>query len=35
MLDILTGLGEEELTLEESLVELDKIENDLNRILSS
>ena len=35
MLDILTGLGEEELTLEQSLVELDKIESDLNRILSS
>jgi len=35
MLDVLTGLGEEELTLEQSLAELDRIEGDLNKLLNS
>lgn len=35
MLDVLTGLGEGELTMEESLAELDKIEADLNKIMGS
>jgi len=35
MVDILTALGEEELTFEESLVELDKIDRDLEKLLNS
>jgi hypothetical protein len=35
MLDVLTGLGEGELTMEQSLAELDKIEADLNKIMDS